>query len=101
MLSDLRRYGRKLVSDQYPDLEERFYQIDCLFGHLVFSRRITKGLTQEQLADLCGLATETIHRVEGGNANISMATYKTIFNKLGISAHDVGDFLAKRTPQTI
>ena len=82
-------------------MEERFYQIDCLFGHLVFSRRITNGLTQEQLADMCGLETETIHRVKGGNVNISMTAYKTIFNKLGISAHDVGDFLAKRSPQTI
>ena len=43
--------------------------------------RIEKGLTQEQLAHLCGLTTATINKAEN-HGNIRLITYKTIIQTL-------------------
>ena len=95
-MSNLRKLGHKILSEKHPDLEERFYEIDYLFGKLIFTNRIRKGITQADLAAMCGFSPKTIHRVEGGKANIEMETYKTIFKKLEIPTHEIGEYIAKK-----
>jgi transcriptional regulator with XRE-family HTH domain len=95
-MSNLRKLGHKILSEKHPDLEERFYELDYLYGKLIFTTRIRKGLTQAQLADMCGCSPKTIHRVEGGNDNINMSTYKMIFNKLEISLPEIVEYMSKK-----
>ena len=44
------------------------------FGHHVRSLRLARGLTQEQLAERCGLAADTIRRLEKDSFSPSLAT---------------------------
>ena len=48
------------------------------FGHHVHSLRRARGLTQEQLADRCGLSADTIRRLEHGDFSPSLDTLRKL-----------------------
>lgn len=96
-MSDLIKLGHKILSEKHPDLEARFHQLDYLLGELVFAHRMNNGLTQDELADLCNVSLKTIHQVEGGMSNITIATYMRLFDKLEISVQDVGEYLIRKS----
>ena len=55
------------------------------------------GLTQQALADQCGLAVKTIQDIEKGRKNPSYETLSLLIERLGISPDSL--FPAKATPE--
>lgn len=54
--------------------------------------RTQAGLTQAQLADLCGKSPEAISNLERGKATPSVATLQLLADRLGASLHEMFDF---------
>ena len=48
--------------------------------------RIAKGITIEQLSELCGLHSKYLQTIERGQRNISISVFVQLANALGISA---------------
>lgn len=98
-MADLRKLGHELLREQHTDFEERFNDIDYLLGKHILTQMIKKGLTQQQLADICEVPLKTIHRVQGGNKETSVETYKTILKKLGspnVDKFDLSDTFSEK-----
>ena len=53
-------------------------------GEKIKSSRLSKGLTQKQLGQLCGMADSAIRRYELGGANPKIETLQKIANALNI-----------------
>jgi len=61
--------------------------------HIVASnvkdRRLRLGLSQEQLADICGYHRTYIGSVERGERNITLSTLAALATALNVSANDL------------
>jgi transcriptional regulator with XRE-family HTH domain len=83
------------------------------FGSHVRQLRRSRGMTQEVLAEICGLASDTIRRLEHGafspsldtltklcgGLNISRATLFVSFEEVeGTHAREIADYLSSRSP---
>lgn len=62
------------------------------FGSYIRRIRNSKGLSQEQLADIAGISENTIVTLEKGVLNTSVATCFDIAKALGVPAKDLFDF---------
>lgn len=65
--------------------------ITCVFGSNVRRERESKGLSQEQLANLSGLHRTYIGAVERGQRNITLVNAQKIASALGKSLMDLVD----------
>lgn len=54
------------------------------FGRLVATHRRKRGLTQQTLADACGLGPDMIARIESGQTGASFRTIDRISEALGV-----------------
>jgi transcriptional regulator with XRE-family HTH domain len=54
--------------------------------------RMSKGLTQEQLADLSGISRQYIGDVERGERNIAIVNIEKIARALGVTLRELFDF---------
>ena len=95
-MANLRKLGHKILSEEYPDIEARFYSIGAIFGKIILAHRIRKGLTQVQLAELAGFSPKTIHRVEGGNTNITIDTFTMLFKILEVDLDELSEALKEK-----
>lgn len=70
-----------------------------LFGRNVRKYRKRKKLTQEQLAELCGMQPNSISRIEKGSAGTKMSVLKSLSNALEVSPDALlqGNFDAKNS----
>lgn len=59
------------------------------FGLRVRDARKTKGLSQEELADLCGLDRSYVGGVERGERNVSLKNIARIANALNLTPSDL------------
>jgi transcriptional regulator with XRE-family HTH domain len=59
------------------------------FGHRVRSARNSRGLTQNELADIAGVDRKTISRIENSRFSPSLANVLAIANALQIEARDL------------
>lgn len=59
--------------------------------------RRSKGLSQEELADVCGLHRTYVGSVERGERNVTLSTLEVLASALGVS---VIDLLSKGTDDT-
>lgn len=59
------------------------------FAESVRRERITKSLTQEQVADLSGLDRKTVSRIENGHHNPSLDTLWALADALNIEAYNL------------
>lgn len=84
-----------------------------VFGRHVRSLRRARGLTQDELAQRCGLSADTIRRLEQGSFSPSLETLRklcfgldlflsTLFEALELGtrneARELADLLSTRTP---
>jgi transcriptional regulator with XRE-family HTH domain len=53
-------------------------------GHLITRRRELLQLRQQDLSEMSGIAIKTIHLIEKGSGNPSMATIEKIAKVLGL-----------------
>ena len=59
--------------------------------------REARGMSQERLADLCGLHRTYIGAVERGERNVTLSTLEVLASVVGVS---VAELLTVRTPRT-
>lgn len=64
-------------------------------GQKIAELRKEKGLTQEELVDLCNISVRTIQRIETGEVTPRSYTVKTILSALG---HDLKDIREEEIP---
>ena len=64
-------------------------------GQKIAELRKQKGLTQEELVDLCNISVRTIQRIETGEVTPRSYTVKTILSAL---ESDIKDFQEEKTP---
>ncbi len=62
-----------------------------VFGDHLKSLRKSKGLTQEKLAELCGISVQYLGDVERGKANATINVLGKIAQALGISVAELFD----------
>lgn len=58
-------------------------------GLRVAELRISRGLTQEQLAERIGLSTRYMQRIEAGRQNFTLATLARLGDLLGVQAREL------------
>lgn len=58
-------------------------------GDMIRKYRKEKGLTQQQLGDLCGIADSNIRKYESGKQNPRIETLQRIANALGVDIYDL------------
>ena len=63
-----------------------------LFGKKLKEIRKQKGLTQEKLAELCDMQTNSIGMIETGQRAVSFSTIETIASHLQVDYNDLFDF---------
>ena len=63
-----------------------------IFGRNVHKIRLSKGYTQEYLAEEAKISQVQIARIEAGKLNTSISTVASLAEALGV---DVGDFFKK------
>lgn len=76
--------------------QEMEFNIELL-GKWVRSQRILLGITQEQLADNCGVALSTVRRLEGGQS-IGLDNFIKISQSLVHQSINKNDIQRVRTP---
>ena len=52
---------------------------------ILFASRVSRGLSQEGMAELCGISTRHYSDLEQGKVNPRLTTTVRIFTRLGIS----------------
>lgn len=63
--------------------------IRVLFGKAIREYRMKKGISQEDLAELCGLHRTYISEVERGVRNVSLINIEKICEALGVKIYSV------------
>lgn len=63
--------------------------VDKRIGLRIKELRLARELTQEQVADACGISRQRYARIENGNNNISLAVLSMIAAKLDVSVNDI------------
>lgn len=58
-------------------------------GRNIKSIREKKGVTQTELADLCGFERSTTNRIESGGSNVTAKTLLKIAKALNISVSEI------------
>lgn len=86
---DLLNITSSIINEKYPELKEKREGLAPLYAKIIFHNRLKKGYSQEQLAKLANVDTETIYRVEGGYDNLSTTTYDKIFRSLGLNTNEI------------
>ena len=64
---------------------DRFKRVAVQFGLRLRLAREARGLTQEKMAELCGISPRHYHNLENGHTNPSLATALQISSQLGFS----------------
>jgi transcriptional regulator with XRE-family HTH domain len=96
--TDLSRLNRHpaTVPSQRPD---RVHERRVRFGQVVRERRAELGLSQEDLAELCGFDRKSISRVETGAFSPSLDRVWRLADSLDLSISDLFADLADPPPK--
>jgi ribosome-binding protein aMBF1 (putative translation factor) len=67
-------------------ISSRRAKIDRRFGSLLRARREDRGLTQAELADLCGMRVSEVSQIEAGLRSLTLLSLYVLARALNISA---------------
>ena len=70
-------------------------KIQVSFGNIIRKIRLSKGISQEFFADLCGLHRTYISDVELGKRNISIENIEKVANALGVQISEIFEEVEK------
>lgn len=82
-MSDLRKHLERSLQDEgfAQEWEEQSAERDVM--RQIVEARMEQGLTQQELAERCGMKASNLCRLENGNGNPSVATLEKIARGLG------------------
>ena len=75
--------------------------LQSLIAAEITGRRIEKGMTQKEFADLLGVSQSTLSKWESGETNFTLSTLVSISCKLGIELQSPFVPAAPKTYQTV
>lgn len=61
-------------------------------GKSLRSHRLRKGITQEVLAENCGIGKNQVGLIERGQVNLTVCTLKVLSKQLNVSIKEILDF---------
>ena len=65
--------------------------IYILIGSRIKDIRESKGMTQQQISDICDFEKSTVSRIEAGRTNLTIKTLYKISQSLGVKMTDIVD----------
>ncbi len=65
--------------------------IYILIGSRIKNIRENKGITQQQISDICDFEKSTVSRIEAGRTNITIKTLYKLSQSLGVEMKDLVD----------
>jgi len=68
------------------------FQLYMVVGQRIKTIREEKGLTQQDLADLCNFEKSNMSRIEAGRTNLTLKSLLTISEALNIQIKQLVDF---------
>lgn len=72
------------------------HRINVQIGKQIQTLRRRRGISQEELADMCGLHRSHLGQVERGELNVTLVTVQRIGKGLGVSLNQIlGSFSGK------
>lgn len=82
-MRDWEDFKKELLRD--PEFKKEYDALELEFSIIeqVIRKRLQEGLTQKQLAEKVGTKQSAIARLEGGNANPSVAFLQKVSKALG------------------
>lgn len=82
-MSDFRKHLERSLQDEgfAQEWEEQSAERDVM--RQIVEARMEEGLTQQELAERCGMRASNLCRLENGNGNPSVATLEKIARGLG------------------
>lgn len=82
-MSDFRKHLERSLQDEgfAQEWEEQSAERDVM--RQIVEARMEQGLTQQELAERCGMKASNLCRLENGNGNPSVATLEKIARGLG------------------
>lgn len=82
-MSDFRKHLERSLQDEEfaQEWEEQSAERDVM--RQIVEARMEEGLTQQELAERCGMKASNLCRLENGNGNPSVATLEKIARGLG------------------
>lgn len=82
-MSDFRKHLERSLADESFAAEWEAQAPERELMRRVVEARIEEGLSQQELADRCGMKASNLCRLENGNGNPSVATLEKIAKGLG------------------
>lgn len=82
-MSDFRKHLERSLRDEEFAREWKEQSAERDVMRQIVEARIKEGLTQQELADRCGMKASNLCRLENGNGNPSVATLEKIARGLG------------------
>ena len=82
-MSDFRKHLKRSLADESFAAEWEAQAPERELMRRVVEARIEEGLSQQELADRCGMKASNLCRLENGNGNPSVATLEKIAKGLG------------------
>lgn len=82
-MSDFRKHLERSLRDEEFAREWESQSAEHDIMRQIVEARIKEGLTQQELADRCGMKASNLCRLENGNGNPSVATLEKIARGLG------------------
>lgn len=74
---------------------EKQSQLFTELGNFITSKRITAGLSQEELALRCSLHLNAVWKIENAKSEIKLSTLINIFNELDIPFVELDELLVE------
>ena len=65
--------------------------IYILIGSRIKDIRESKGMTQQQISDICDFEKSTVSRIEAGRTNLTIKTLYKISQSLGVKMTEIVD----------
>lgn len=82
-MGDFRKHLEASLRDPAFRKEWDAQATERMVARLIVEARLEEGLTQQELAQRCGMKSANLCRLEGGNGNPSVATLDRIAQGLG------------------
>lgn len=82
-MSDFRKHLERSLQDEEFAREWEEQSTERNVMRQIMEARMEEGLTQQELAERCGMKASSLCRLENGNGNPSLATLEKIARGLG------------------
>ncbi|MFK3936603.1 multiprotein-bridging factor 1 family protein [Alkalihalobacillus sp. NPDC078783] len=75
-MKDLNELGRELRKEYPSSMLDNFSQNHQDYAKAIFSERLQKNLTQQELAESLGVDKRLIHRIEAGDSSLQIEIFE-------------------------